>query len=133
MIKVLKIIQSLLLTGFGALSVFMTVSVIFDWFGIREKEGNYVLFIVYTNLLCGIIYLYAAYINWKKQPNSFYSLAIATIILIAAFIALQVYANNGGIHEVKTIKAMLFRIVFTAFMAAISFFVLKKSNQTEKK
>lgn len=128
MIKALKIIQSLLLTGFGAISVFMTLSVIFDWFGIREKEGNYVLFIVYANLICGFIYLYAAYINWKKQPYSLYSLAIATIILIVAFIALQVYAYNGGIHEVKTIKAMLFRVVFTTFMTVISFFVLKKSN-----
>ena len=101
--KILKIIQSLLLTGFGALSVFMTLSIIFDWFGIREKEENYVLFIVYTNLVCGLIYLYAAYINWKKQQNSFYVLALATGILIVAFVALQVYASNGGIHEAKTI------------------------------
>jgi len=129
MIKALKIIQSLLLTGFGALSVFMTLSIIFDWFGIREKEGNYVLFIVYTNLVCGLIYLYAAYINWKKQSNSFYVLAVATGLLIIAFITLQVYASNGGIHEAKTIKAMIFRIIFTASLAAISFFILKKSNQ----
>jgi len=129
MIKALKIVQSLLLTGFGALSVFMTLSVIFDWFGIREKEGNYVLFIVYTNLICGLIYLYAAFINWKKQQNSFYVLAAATTILIVVFIALQVYASNGGIHEVKTINAMLFRIGFTTFLTAISFFILKKSNQ----
>ncbi|MDT8412167.1 MAG: hypothetical protein RQ875_06895 [Vicingaceae bacterium] len=129
MIKTLKIIQSSLLTSFGIVSVFMTLSVIFNWFGIREKEGNYVLFIVYTNLICGIIYLYAAYINWKKQLYNLYSLVVASIILISAFIALQVYANNGGIHEVKTIKAMLFRIGFTAFLTAISFFILKKSNQ----
>lgn len=127
--KILKIIQSLLLTGFGAMSVFMTLSIIFDWFGIREKEGNYVLFIVYTNLICGLIYLYAAYNNWKKQQNSFYVLAIATGLLIVAFVALQVYASNGGIHEAKTINAMLFRIGFTAVMVAISFFILKKSNQ----
>lgn len=127
--KILKIIQSLLLTGFGAMSVFMTLSIIFDWFGIREKEGNYVLFIVYTNLICGLIYLYAAYNNWKKQQNSFYMLAIATGLLIVAFVALQVYASNGGIHEAKTINAMLFRIGFTAVMVAISFFILKKSNQ----
>ncbi|MBW6483467.1 MAG: hypothetical protein K0B10_10465 [Vicingaceae bacterium] len=107
----------------------MTLSIIFDWFGIREKEGNYVLFIVYTNLVCGLIYLYAAYINWKKQSNSFYVLAVATGLLIIAFITLQVYASNGGIHEAKTIKAMIFRIIFTASLAAISFFILKKSNQ----
>ena len=127
--KILKIIQTLLLMGFGAMSVFMTLSVIFDWFGIREKEGNFVLFIVYTNLICGLIYLYAAYINWKKQSNSFYVLTLATGILIVAFVALQIYANNGGIHEAKTIQAMMFRIVFTAVMTAVSLFIFKKSNQ----
>lgn len=127
--RVLKIIQSLLLTGFGAMSVFMTFSVIFDLFGIREKEGNYVLFIVYTNLVCGLLYLYSAYSNWSNQKISLYLLTVATVILITAFIALKVFANNGGVHEEKTINAMMFRIVFTAFMATISYLIFKKSNQ----
>lgn len=129
MIKGIKILQSLFLSVFGALSVFMTISIIFDWFGMREKEGNYVLFIVYTNLVCGFIYLYAAAIIWKKPKNSFCVLAISTVLLILAFVALQVYANNGGMHEEKTLYAMLFRIGFTAVMTAISFYIFKKSNQ----
>lgn len=132
MIKGLKIAQSIFLTGFGVLSVFMTLSIIFDWFGIREKEGNYVLFVVYTNLICGLIYLFAAYNNWKNQQLSFYTLVLATILLVVAFVALQIYANNGGVHEAKTIKAMMFRIGFTAVMAAISYYILKKSNSQKK-
>ena len=107
----------------------MTLSVIFDLFGIRAREGNYVLFIVYANLVCGIIYLYAAISNWKNLTNSFYSLVLASLILIVSFIAFGVYISNGGIHEVKTIKAMTFRTVFTLIMAALSYMMLRKEKQ----
>jgi len=124
--NIIKYIIIIVLTGFGALSVFLTLSIIFDLFGIREKEGNYVPFIVYTNLVCGILYLMAAFQNWKEKKSSVYLLSIATIILIAAYSALLVYANQGGIHEAKTLDAMLFRIVFTAVLAGLSFLLIRK-------
>lgn len=127
--KKLKIVHTLLLSLIGIVSVFMTLSVIFDLFGIRAMEGNYVLFIVYANLVCGIIYLYAAIANWKNLTNSFYSLVLASLILIVAFIAFGVYISNGGIHEVKTIKAMTFRTVFTLVMTALSYVMLRKEKQ----
>ena len=127
--KKLKLIHTFLLSLIGVVSVFMTLSVIFDLFGIRAREGNYVLFIVYANLVCGIIYLYAAISNWKNLANSFYSLVLASLILIVAFIAFGVYISNGGIHEVKTIKAMTFRTVFTLIMAALSYMMLRKEKQ----
>lgn len=127
--KKLKLIHTFLLSLIGVVSVFMTLSVIFDLLGIRAREGNYVLFIVYANLVCGIIYLYAAISNWKNLTNSFYSLALASLILIVAFIAFGVYISNGGIHEVKTIKAMTFRTVFTLIMAALSYMMLRKEKQ----
>lgn len=124
--NIIKYIIIIVLTGFGALSVFLTLSIIFDLFGIREKEGNYVPFIVYTNLVCGILYLMAAFQNWKEKKSSVYLLSIATIILIAAYSALLVYVNQGGIHEAKTLSAMLFRIVFTAVLAGLSFLLIRK-------
>lgn len=124
--KPLKIIQTILLTFFGALTVFMATSVIFDLFGIREMEGDYVPFIVYTNLICGILYLIAAYTTWVNPKLSFRILIGALAILIIAFIALQIYINKGGIHEAKTVKAMMFRTVFTALMAGIGWYNLKK-------
>lgn len=127
--KKLKLIHTFLLSLIGVVSVFMTLSVIFDLLGIRAREGNYVLFIVYANLVCGIIYLYAAISNWKNLTNSFYSLVLASLILIVAFIAFGVYISNGGIHEVKTIKAMTFRTVFTLIMAALSYMMLRKEKQ----
>lgn len=126
--KTLKIIQTILLSAIGIVSIFMTVSVIFDLFGIREKEGNYVLFIVYANLICGILYLIAAYTVWGKPKFSFKGLSFSLLILTVAFIAFLIYINNGGIHEGKTIKAMLFRIGFTAVMTWIGWKNIKKKN-----
>ncbi|MBS1588952.1 MAG: hypothetical protein JST52_04995 [Bacteroidetes bacterium] len=131
--KALKIIQTVLLSIFGALTVFMASSVIFDLFGIREKEGNYVLFIVYTNLICGILYLLAAYTTWTKPKLSFKSLLVSVSLLIIAFVAFQFYIHNGGIHEEKTVKAMMFRIVFTAIMAGMGWLSFKKKNLFKEK
>jgi hypothetical protein len=49
---VLKV-SAILLTLFALITVFMSGSVIFDLFGIRAKEGNYMLFIVVSNFISG--------------------------------------------------------------------------------
>lgn len=124
--KVLKIIHTLLLSLIGLVSVFMTLSVIFNTFGIREKEGHYVFFVVYANLVCGIIYLYAALSNWKNMRSSFYSLLLASAILVVTFVFFGIFIQNGGIHEAKTVKAMTFRTVFTIVMCCLSYLMMKK-------
>lgn len=131
--KALKIIQTILLSFFGLVTVFMASSVIFDLFGIREKEGNYVLFIVYTNLICGILYLLAAYTTWTKPKLSFKSLLFSLSLLIIAFVAFLLYIQNGGIHEEKTVNAMIFRIVFTGLMTGIGWLSIKKKKLIKEK
>ncbi|MCC6384018.1 MAG: hypothetical protein LC117_09115 [Bacteroidia bacterium] len=126
--KLLKIIHTFLLACLGAVSVFMTLSVIFNLFGIREIEGNYVLFVVYSNLVCGIIYLCAAIANWKNLTFSFYIMVLASLILIVTFIFFGVYITGGGIYEAKTVKAMTFRTIFTVVMAVVSFILLRRAS-----
>ena len=130
--KILRILLSLVLLAFGALSTILTVSVVFDLFGIREREGNYVLFIVWTNLVCGLIYLVAAYTNWKKLSKTTTLLSHAVTLLVISFIVLEVYISNGGIYEVKTENAMLFRIGITSVMLVVSN-RLNKKNPINKK
>lgn len=127
--NILRIINSIALTFFGGLSVFLTLSIIFDWLGIREKEGNYVLFIVYANLVCGVIYLIAAYANFIKFKKTYLLLTVAIGVLLAAFIALLFYVNSGGIHEEKTIGAMLFRIGITIGFTLLSFYTINNNNK----
>ena len=114
------------LAGFGLLTLFLSTSVIFDLFGIRAKEGNYVLFVVWSNFISSILYIFAAYgfIKNKKWTTSL--LGISTLILITAFVGLKIHINSGGIYETKTIGAMIFRIAVTLGIASIAYFTINR-------
>ncbi|MEO8720458.1 MAG: hypothetical protein ABI297_03020 [Ginsengibacter sp.] len=114
----------------GLISLFMTTSVIFDLFGIRETEGNYVMFIVYANFFCAIIYLVSSYGFFKKSKWTITYLFFASSILFVAFVALLVYIQLGGSYEMKTVKAMSARLLITiAFMGiAWNYLSVKKKK-----
>lgn len=111
---------------FGLVTLFMSSSVLFDWFGMREKEGNYVPFIVWTNWLCGILYLISAFGILKNKTWVKFTLLISLLILILAYFDLFIHINNGGIYETKTVGAMAFRIVVTAIFLLTTIKILKK-------
>ena len=126
--KLLLYLLAILLAGFGLLTLFLSTSVIFGLFGIRAKEGNYVLFVVWSNFISSILYLLAAYgfIKSKKWTTSL--LGISTLILLTAFIGLKIHASSGGIYEEKTIDAMIFRISVTLVFAIIAYFTITKKK-----
>lgn len=118
--------SSVILIVFALITLFMSSSVIFDLFGIREKEGNYVLFVVVSNFIAGFLYLSGAYglLLAKKWTTSL--LLFTTIILIISFIGLLIHIYTGGVYEQKTITAMLFRIGITGLYSIIAWFTLQK-------
>jgi hypothetical protein len=126
--KILTSILTIVLTAFALLTLFLSSSVIFDWFGIRAKEGNYVLFIVWANFISSLLYLFAAYGLIKLKRWSYQLLGASALILIIALIGLFIHINNGGLHETKTIGAMFFRTSLTLVFTVASYFIIKKSN-----
>ena len=124
--KILPYILAVILAAFGLLTLFLSTSVIFDLFGVRAKEGNYVLFVVWSNFISSIIYLFAAFgfVVVKKWTAPL--LGISSVILMAAFIGLVIHANSGGIYETKTISAMIFRIIATLIFAALAYITITK-------
>ncbi|MBW8359610.1 MAG: hypothetical protein K0M63_07410 [Weeksellaceae bacterium] len=102
------------LSLFALVTLFMSSSVIFDWFGIREMEGNYVPIVVWANLVASVLYLLSAYRAVTGKSKSGYPLIIALIILILAYIALGIHISSGGAYETKTVGAMAFRIILTS-------------------
>ncbi len=114
------------LSLFALLTLFLSASVIFDLFNIREKEGNYVPFVVWANFISSVLYLMAAYglIKLKKWPTLL--LVVPAAILTAAFIGLKAHISNGGIYEQKTVNAMMFRIALTIVFAFASHFLIIK-------
>lgn len=126
--KINSYILAILIAGFGLLTLFLSSSVIFDLFGIRAKEGDYVLFVVLSNFISSILYLFAAYGFLKDKKWTAILLGISSLILIIAFIVLGIHVYSGGIHETKTIGAMIFRISVTLTFATIAYFKITKHN-----
>lgn len=126
--KIIPYLLLIILSGFGLLTLFLSTSVIFDLFGIRAKEGNYVHFVVWANFICSFFYLFAAYGFIKNKRWTATLLGISTLILLAAFIGLKIHINSGGIYEAKTVAAMIFRISVTFVLAIIAFLTITKNK-----
>ena len=126
--KYIQFLLPIILAGFGLLTLFLSTSVIFDLFGIRAKEGNYVLFVVWSNFISSILYLFAAYGFIKSKKWTTTLLGISTLILLAAFIGLKIHISSGGVYEIKTIGAMIFRISVTLVFAIIAYFTITKKK-----
>jgi len=129
----LKYIIASILTAFALLTLFLSTSVIFDLFGIREKEGNYVLFIVQANFVSSILYLFSAFGFIKDKKWTTILLAISSIILAAAFIGLNFHINSGGIYEHKTFNAMIFRTALTVVFTLTAYFTITKNKSLTNK
>lgn len=118
--------SALALVLFALLTFFMSGSVIFDLFGIRAKEGNYVLFVVISNFICGFLYLLAAYGLFTQKLWTTRLLLASVGILVLSFLGFLWHINIGGIYEARTLKAMLFRISLTSLFAGISWHYISR-------
>ena len=117
-----------ILTGFGLLTLFLSTSVILDLFGVREKEGNYVLFVVWANFISSLLYLISAYGLLASKKWTAKTLGLSTMILTVAFVGLQFYIQSGGIHENKTIGAMIFRTTLTLGFTLFAYFTINRKT-----
>lgn len=124
--KILPYLLASVLVAFGLLTLFLSSSVIFDLFGVRAKEGNYVLLVVWANFISSITYIIAAYGFIESKKWTAPLLGISTIVLISAFVGLLFHINTGGIYETKTIGAMIFRITVTLVFLALAYFTINK-------
>ncbi len=125
---ILRYAIAVILAAFGLITLFLSSSVIFDLFGIRAKEGNYVLFVVISNFVASLLYLFATYGFIKNKIWTAKLLYVSAGILVVAFVGLLVHVNSGGIYETKTIWAMVFRIILTVTFGTVAFFIIKKTK-----
>lgn len=119
--KVMQFILVAILFCFGLLTLFLSTSVIFDLFGIREIEGNYVSFVVWANFFCSLLYIGAAMALLKLKSRATSLLFISTFILAITFVGLLIHIYMDGIYEAKTVYAMLFRTMLTLVFALVAY------------
>jgi hypothetical protein len=119
--KIFNYFPVVLLVAFALLTLFLSSSVLFDWFGIREKQGNYVLFVVWANFISSVLYLFAVYGFLKQKKVTFNILSFSALILIMALVGLFIHIDFGGLYETKTIGAMIFRIIVTLAFVLLAY------------
>lgn len=112
--------MAIVLALFGAVTLFMSTSVLFDLFGIREREGAYVPFVVVANFACSLLYLAAAWGWYIGRRWAVTLLAVALVVLVAAFAGLLLHIRSGGLYETKTVGAMVFRTVLTGLFVYLA-------------
>jgi hypothetical protein len=127
--KAIPYLLASLLAAFGLLTLFLSSSIIFDLFGVRAQQGNYVLFVIWANFICSIFYIVAAYgfIESKRWTASI--LGISALVLVFAFVGLFFHINSEGIYETKTIGALIFRITVTLVFLALAYFIINKTKK----
>ena len=110
---ILRYVLATVLLLFGALTLFLSTSVIFDLFGVRAREGNYVLVVVWANFIASILYVLAAVgvIAQKRWPAK--ALLAAVVVLVGAAVVFAWHVYSGGSYEQKTIGALAFRTLLT--------------------
>jgi len=127
--KIILFITGCIVAFFGVITLFMSTSVIFGLFDIRQKEGNYVLFVVVANFICAFLYLAGAYGFFKRKRWTTRLMNAAVVVLIITFIGLGIHIYSGGIYEEKTVKAMMFRTFLSIGFSLISFrYITKNTN-----
>lgn len=130
--RLLTYLLTAVLFLFGMITLFLSTSIFFDWFGVRENEGNYVLFVVIANFIASILYLVAGYGFLKNKLFTAKALWISVAVLVAAFAGLLVQISSGGIYETKTIFAMIFRISLTCLFAIAAYFMISKNKKISR-
>jgi hypothetical protein len=126
--KIILYLVVAVLTGFGLLTIFLSTSVIFDLFDVRAKEGNYVLFVVWSNFISSFLYLISVYGLLTSKNWTYKTLGLSTIILSLAFVGFLFYIQSGGIYESKTVGAMVFRIALTLGFTLFAYFTINKKT-----
>lgn len=109
-------IAALIAFLFGIVTIFVGGSVILDLFGMRAKEGKFVLSVVWPVSICGILYTFASYGFLKMKRWTITILNFALLLLFIAFILLLIQIFQHKPYETKTIFALTFRLILTLFL-----------------
>ena len=128
--KIVLILSVIALTAFALLTFYLSSSLIFDLFGMREKQGNdFVEFVAWANLISSLIYLVSAYGMAFQKRFTTLALSFILVLLAVTFVSFNIYVNNGGEHLDKTFGALIFRIGITFVFTSISYLLIFRSKK----
>lgn len=128
--KPARIGLGLVVIAFGALTLFLSSSVLLDLFGIRERESPYVNAVVVANLVASLLYLPAGAGLLMKRRWSSVLLAAAVVVLLVGALLLALHITSGGAYRTATIGALTFRTLLTTAFYLIARWSLRAPDTT---
>jgi hypothetical protein len=106
---------------FGLLTIVSGGSVLLFTGTFQEQVGNFVPFVVWFNFLMGFFYIIAGYGLWiRKKWAIWVSIFIASTSLVTLGL-LGLHGFKGGIYEIRTVFAMIFRIVVWTIISIFAY------------
>jgi hypothetical protein len=115
-----KFILLLFLSLFTVITMYLSIGLVFDVFGVRATQGNYVPVVTYSNLICGVLYLVSVIGIYKNKLWSATPLWIALFVLVVSSLLFALHVFNGELYETKTIGALIFRVGVTTIFAFLT-------------
>ncbi|MEE9320932.1 MAG: hypothetical protein V3U76_10835 [Granulosicoccus sp.] len=106
---------------FGLLTLKSGGAVLFVEGSGREAAGNYVPYVLWFNFVMGFVYITAGIGLWLQKP---WSARLAVFIAGSTLIAFAVFGLHiyqGGLHEQRTVGAMVLRSVFWLVISLVSY------------
>ena len=124
--KLIRLSTAAFIGIFGLITLYLSTSVIFDLFGMREKQGDYVLFVIFANFICGFLYIIGSIGLLKQKAWTKKIFLYALIILLLTFFSFIIYVKTGGIYKTDTFKALALRTTITIIALLSSKYTIKK-------
>jgi len=121
-----KKIAAVLALFIGVMSVFAGSRVLL---GMDTKEYNILIWLVYYNVIYGIISVFAGFIIWRGKEKS----KTLTLFILGShftvFIVLKYFISNAAS---ESISAMIFRTGIWTLIAVLSIMIPKYFNKSKK-
>ncbi|WP_081211847.1 hypothetical protein [Salegentibacter sediminis] len=115
---------------FALISLYLSSSIIFDWFEMREAQRDYVLFVVWVNFIASFLYLGALYGFFRYKKWTWKILGVSALMIFVAFLGLLIHIDSGGEFKLETIRALVLRFFITTVFAVFAYFKLVKWRKT---
>ncbi|MDO8447896.1 MAG: hypothetical protein Q7T10_03720 [Rhodoferax sp.] len=117
--RILKVLAIIAIV-FGALTVFSGGHALFGDAQARASVGNAVGFVLWFNFCAGFAYVLTGVGLWQDRrwaAGAASLLALATALVTAAF---GWHVMGGGAYEMRTVGALVLRLVFWVGVAALA-------------
>lgn len=105
---------------FGLLTLIAGGSVLFGPDMARSAAGAYVPFVVWFNFLAGFAYVIAGLGLWTGTTWARMLAGLIAVATVLAALAFAVHVARGGVFEMRTVLALIFRAGIWALIAFLT-------------